>query len=199
MESARGGKIILVRHGETEANRRSHFAESDEIPLTETGRLQARQLALRLAREFRPAVLLSSRFLRARETSEIIAHSLDLETEVIAGIHERDFGCLKGHPYARMADQMSLDSRYDPFHAWMWKPEGGESQEDVRLRAGSVLDSLRVRYGEQQVIVVCHGAVIQAVCAHVTGAWDEACVPPNCGIVVLDHTAQGWKQPVISK
>lgn len=129
MERAQGGKIILVRHGETEANRRRHFAESDEIPLTETGRLQARQLALHLAREFRPAVLLSSCFLRARETSEIIANSLDLETEVIAGIHERDFGCLRGHPYERMAEKMSLDSRYDPFQAWMWKPEGGESQE----------------------------------------------------------------------
>ena len=198
MERAQGGKIILVRHGETEANRRRHFAESDEIPLTDAGRLQARQLALRLAREFRPAVLLSSRFLRARETSEIIARSLDLETKVIAGIHERDFGCLRGQPYERMADEMSLDSRCDPFQVWMWKPEGGESQEDVRLRAGAVLDSLRVTYAEQQVVVVCHGAVIQAVCAHITGAWNDACVPPNCGIVVLDHTAQGWKHPVIS-
>jgi phosphoserine phosphatase len=198
MESAQGGKIILVRHGETEANRRRHFAESDEIPLTEEGRLQARQLALRLAREFRPAVLLSSRLLRARETREIIARSLDIKTEVIAGIHERDFGCLRGHPYERMAEKTSLDSLYEPFQASMWKPEGGESQEDVRLRAGSVLDSLRVRYAEQQVVVVCHGVVIQAVCAHVTGVWSDAYVPPNCGIVVLEYTAQGWKQPVIS-
>jgi 2,3-bisphosphoglycerate-dependent phosphoglycerate mutase len=196
MERAQGGKIILVRHGETEANRRRHFAESDEIPLTETGRLQARQLALHLAREFRPAVLLSSCFLRARETSEIIAGSLDLETEVIAGIHERDFGCLRGHPYERMAEKMSLDSRYDPFQAWMWKPEGGESQEDVRVRAAAVLDSLRVAYAEQQVVVVCHGAVIQALCAHIAGSWDGANVPPNCGIVVLEHTAQGWTKTV---
>lgn len=196
MERAPGGKIILVRHGETEANRRRHFAESDEIPLTETGRLQARQLALRLAREFRPAVLLSSCLLRARETSEIIARSLDLETEVIAGIHERDFGCLKGHPYERMADKMSLDSRYDPLQAWMWKPEGGESQEEVRLRVGAVLDSLRVTYADQQVVVVCHGAVIQALCAYTAGSWDRANVPPNCGIVVLEHTPQGWTKTV---
>jgi phosphoserine phosphatase len=199
MERAANGKIILVRHGETEANRRRHFAESDEIPLTDSGRLQARQLALRLACEFHPAVLLSSRFLRARETSEIIARSLDLETQVIAGIHERDFGCLKGHPYELMAEKISLDSRYDPSQAWMWKPEGGESQEDVRLRAGAVLDSLRVVYAEQQVVVVCHGVVIQAVCAHITGAWNDAYVPPNCGIVVLEHTAQGWNQPLIPR
>jgi probable phosphoglycerate mutase len=190
-------KIILVRHGETEANRRRRFAESDEIPLTDTGRLQAHRLALRLAREFRPAVLFSSGFLRARETSEIIARSLDLETEVIAGIHERDFGCLKGQPYQRMVETMSLDSRYDPSKACMWTPEGGESQEDVRLRAGSVLETLRARYAGRQVVVVCHGAVIQAIWAHITGSWDEANVPPNCGIVVLDHTAEGWSQPVI--
>lgn len=197
MEHAPGGRIILVRHGETEANRRRCFAESDEIPLTGAGRLQAHRLALRLAREFRPAVLLSSTFFRARETSDIIARILDLQTETIAGIHERDFGCLKGHPYERMGDQMSLDSSYDPARAWMWAPEGGESQEEVRLRAAAVLDVLRIRYAGQQVVVVCHGAVIQAVCAHVTGAWNETNVPPNCGIVVLEYTAQGWSRPIV--
>jgi probable phosphoglycerate mutase len=191
------GKIILVRHGETEANRLRCFAESDEIPLNGAGRMQAHRLALRLAREFRPAALLSSSFLRARETSEIIARALDLETEVIAGIHERDFGCLRGHPYERMVEQMSLDSRYDPSKAWMWAPEGGESQEDVRLRAGSVLETLRVRYAGRQVVVVCHGAVIQAIWAHITGSWDVANVPPNCGIVVLEHTAEAWEHPVL--
>ena len=134
-----------------------------------------------------------------RETSEIIARSLDLETEVIAGIHERDFGCLKGHPYERMADKMSLDSRYDPLQAWMWKPEGGESQEEVRLRVGAVLDSLRVTYADRQVVVVCHGAVIQALCAYTAGSWDRANMPPpNCGIVVLEHTPQGWTKTVQS-
>ena len=39
-----------------------------------------------------------------------------------------------------------LDPLYDPSKTWTWTPEGGESQEDVRLRVGAVLDTLRTRY-----------------------------------------------------
>jgi len=175
--------IILVRHGETEANRRRCFADSNKIPLNETGRMQAQKLATRLAREFRPELLFSSDFARARETSEIIGGVLGLETEVIAGIHERDFGRLKGLPY----EQMQGDVAHD-----------GESLEDVQLRAAPVLEALRTEHTGRQVIVVCHGAVIQAMCAHITGEWNHAWVPPNCGIVVIDYVGQQWKQPVVS-
>jgi probable phosphoglycerate mutase len=183
----RAGRIILVRHGETEANRLGRFAESNEIPLTEAGRRQAWEVADRLAAEFRPTRLLSSGFLRARETSEIIGRTLGLEVAVIEGIHERDFGCLKGHAYARMGELMSSDPACDPSQSWLWIPAGGESLDDVRRRAIAVLQEVRKGHPDQEVVVVCHGAVIQAVCAHITGEWSEASVPANCGIVVIEH------------
>jgi broad specificity phosphatase PhoE len=177
------GKILLVRHGETEANRRKCFAESDDIPLTETGRRQAHELAVRLAREFRPQILCSSEFVRARETSEIIATVLGIRPETIPGIHERNFGCLKGHPYHRMGEAMIADPLYDPARHWQWTPDGGESLDDVRRRAITALDLARARHPGKDVVVVCHGAVIQAICAHIGGEWNE--VPPNCAIVEI--------------
>jgi broad specificity phosphatase PhoE len=191
------GKVILVRHGETEANRLRCFAASDELPLTEGGHRQAEDLAHRLARKFRPEVVVSSAFLRARQTGEIIARALRIETEVRAGIHERDFGCLKGLPYGRLGEMMLTDALCDPARTWMWTPPGGESLDDVRRRAVAVIEDLRVRYPEQEVIVVSHGAVIQAICAHVTGEWSEASVPPNCGVVVIEHEPQMWAQPLL--
>jgi broad specificity phosphatase PhoE len=179
-------RIILVRHGETEANRQRHFAASDDIPLTDTGRDQAHALALRLAREFRPQLLVSSEFLRARQTSEIIARVLGLAPFAIKGIHERDFGCLKGLPYEKLGELMSLDR---PIQPWMWSPAGGESLEDVRRRSVQAIDALRDRYPDREIVVVCHGAVIQAICAHITGEWHESPVTANCGIVTI--TAQG--------
>src|SRR4051812_11464946 len=101
------GRFILVRHGETEANRRRCFADSDEIPLSETGLRQAREVAALLRSTFRPQAVVSSHFRRARQTSEIIAEALGLTTEAISGLHERDFGCLKGHPYERMGEMMT--------------------------------------------------------------------------------------------
>ena len=169
-------RIILVRHGETEANLRRCFADSDDIPLTDAGRRQAHELGLRLSREFHPEVLVSSTFLRAGQTSEIIGRVLGLASEAIPGIHERDFGCLKGHPYERLGLR-------DP----LWAPEGGESLDDVRRRAVGALETLRNRYPGQEIVVVSHGAVMQAVYAHITGDWSEASVPPNCGIVTVGY------------
>jgi broad specificity phosphatase PhoE len=161
-------KLILARHGETEANVRGCFADSDDIPLTEAGRLQSRELALRLSREFHPQILVSSTFLRARQTSEIIADVLGLATEAIPGIQERNFGCLKGLPYERLGIR-------DP----QWRPEGGESLDDVRHRAIKAIESLRDRYPREEIVVVTHGAVIHAVCG--------VSVPPNCGVVIVPN------------
>jgi probable phosphoglycerate mutase len=184
MERAREGKIILVRHGETEANLRRCFGDSDDVPLTDTGRLQSRELAFRLSREFCPEILVSSDFLRARQTSEIIGRVLGLMTEAVPGLHERNFGCLRGHPYESLNEMMSR-TPLEP--GWLWSPPGGESPDDVRHRAIAAIESLRVRYPGREIVVVSHGAVIQAVCAHITGDWNSASVPPNCGIISV-----GW-------
>jgi broad specificity phosphatase PhoE len=199
MTHSPAGKIILVRHGETEANQRRCFADSDDIPLTETGRLQAHEVGLRLRREFNPDALISSEFLRARQTSEIIGRVLGLETELITGIHERDFGYLKGHPYERLGELMSKDRLPDQAtEPWTWRPECGECLDAVRLRAIQAMEALRVRYPGQEIVVVSHGAVIQAICAHITCEWNEASVPPNCGIVTVEYNARVWKVPILS-
>jgi uncharacterized phosphatase len=193
MPQAQKGGIILVRHGETEANRLRCFAESDDIPLTHTGRLQARELALRLSREFHPDILISSEFLRARQTSEIIAQVLGLTVEAMPGVHERDFGCLRGQPYERLGHMMAIGS----LDASLWSPPGGESLDDVRRRAIEAVEALRARHPGRQIVIVCHGAVIQAICAHITGEWTETSVPPNCGIVTIGYGSHGWEQPVL--
>jgi broad specificity phosphatase PhoE len=184
--SAHTGGIILVRHGETDANLRRCFADSDDIPLTDVGRLQSQELAARLSLEFRPEVLVSSRFLRARQTSEIIANVLGLTSESIEGIHERDFGSLKGHSYERLVEAASLTE------PWLWSPPGGESLDDVRRRAMAAIEALRLRYPGREIVVVTHGAVIQSICAHITGKWLETSVPPNCGIATILYDAGGW-------
>jgi broad specificity phosphatase PhoE len=171
MERAQGGRIVLVRHGETEANLRRCFADSDDVPLTYAGRLQAHELALRLSREFSPEVLVSSHFPRALQTSEIIGRVLGLATETFPGLHERNFGSLKGQPYARLEESANAP--------------GVESPEDVRRRAVAAINALRTRYPGREIVIVSHGAVIQAVCAHITGDWNESTVPPNCGIVTI--------------
>ncbi len=181
------GTIILVRHGESVANRDRHFAESGENPLTELGLQQARELAPVVASRFRPAKILSSAFLRARQTAAILSGHLRLPVEVIEGIHERDFGSLKGLPYQHYWDMKRADPLYDPARDWIWEPPDGESREAVRVRVIAALERVAARFAKEEVLVVCHGVVISSVFAHVTGDWNEAPIPANCGLAVLEH------------
>jgi ribonuclease H / adenosylcobalamin/alpha-ribazole phosphatase len=132
-ESKKLGKLIMVRHGESEGNRDRRFTISTEVSITELGRQQARAAALRIAERFTPERIISSPYRRARQTSEIIASELGLPIEIVNDLHERDLGVLKGESYDLLRDLAGQDSGYDPKRGWLWRPEGGESYEDVRL------------------------------------------------------------------
>ena len=191
------GRLILVRHGESTANRDRCFTITDDVPLTDLGRQQASETALRIARRFAPASVISSTFARARETAQIIAAELRLETEVVADLHERNFGCLKGQPYEAFTELVLHDPVYDPAKDWLWRPEGGESHEDVRSRVITVIEEVRMRYLDQDVVVVSHGAVMRSVWAHLAGTWQDAYLPPNGGIVLVEHDRDALRAPRI--
>jgi broad specificity phosphatase PhoE len=187
------GKLILVRHGESEGNRDRRFTTTPDAPLTDLGREQAAMAARHIARLFKPRLVITSPYARARETGRIIAHALGLQAEIEPALYERNFGYLKGQPYGAVRD----DPTFDTEKVWLWRPEGGESYEDVRARVAPVLERLTVRATDGELIVVSHGGVMLTCWAHVTGHWEGAHVPPNCGIVLLEHTDGHFLPPQI--
>jgi len=193
------GKLILVRHGESEANRDQVFAASGEVPLTDLGRQQAHELAQRIAKRFAPARIITSTFLRARQTAEILAAELKLPVEVFEGIHERDLGSLKGDTYSKQLDVALQDQNYDPRKRWLWRPPEGESYDDVRQRVVPALEELRNRYPDEDLLVVSHGAVMLCAWAHFAKSWDNAHGPSNCGIFLIPHADGRFDAPEIIK
>jgi broad specificity phosphatase PhoE len=193
----RRGKLIMVRHGESEGNRERRFTISPDVPLTETGRRQAFEVAARIRGLFKPEVIISSPFARARHTSEIIAAELNLPIEVVADLHERDLGALRGHSYDMLREAVRIDPKYDPANGWSWKPEGGESYEEVRQRVVYAIEGVRQRYPAHEVIVVSHGGVMLSLWAHIVGSWHGAHLPPNCGIVLVEHDHRRMYPPMI--
>jgi broad specificity phosphatase PhoE len=191
------GRFIMVRHGESEGNRDRRFTISSEVGLTDLGRRQAHDVAQRIAQLFNPRIVVSSPFRRARQTSEIIARELNLEIETVHDLHERDLGCLKGHSYDDLRATVLKDPSYDPAHGWSWKPEGGESYEDVRERVIAAVDGLLSKYPEDEIVIVSHGGVMLSVWAHIAGQWHGAHLPPNCGIVLIEHDGQRMRVPKI--
>src|ERR1700676_2818422 len=72
------GKLIMVRHGESEGNRDRRFTTTPDAPLTDLGREQAAQVARQIARRFHPRLIITSPYARARETGGIMAAALPL-------------------------------------------------------------------------------------------------------------------------
>jgi broad specificity phosphatase PhoE len=180
------GRLILIRHAESEGNRDRCFTPHPEIPLTDRGRDQAREAAARIGHRFAPSRIVSSPFLRARQTAEILASTLRLEVEVADDLRERSYGELAGSPYA------TPRPGYDPASYWTWRPPGGETLDEVARRAGAVLDRLVTAAPDDELIVVSHGAVMMALDRHVRGAWGPGKVVDNAGVVVVEHENGAW-------
>jgi len=188
------GKLILVRHGESVGNRERIFTTTPhELALTELGHEQAQHAGQYIASNFKTEVVVTSPYIRARETARIIAEILKLPLEIEPYLHERDVGTLKGQPY----ESVFAAPGYDPQRPWLWEPPGGESFEDVKRRVGPILDRLATAHPTRDVVVVSHGGVMMALWAHVTGVWDNAHVPPNCGIILIEHHSKGYMAPQV--
>ena len=175
------GRLLLLRHGESEGNRAGRYTLHPEIPLTEAGIEQAREAAAWLAWNYAPRTLVSSPFARARQTADVLAATFGLTVRVEPDLRERSYGVLAGEPYGTPRPS------YDPAAYWTWQPPDGETLVAVAARAGAALDRIVAADPVDDVVVVSHGAVMLALWRHVTGTWGEPRVVPNAGVIEVEH------------
>lgn len=155
-------RLTLIRHALTDWNVEGRVQGKSDVPLSEAGRRQARQLA-RYVRGLEPdAVVYASPLARARETAEIAFP--EREVRVDARLAELDFGAFEGR--TTQENEVLPEWRWwvaDPFDRAA--PEG-ESYRELRARAVAWLDDL----GEAaHVVAVSHSGTIQMLLAHVLG------------------------------
>jgi broad specificity phosphatase PhoE len=182
-----GCGVYLARHGETAYNHEGRFQGQQEVPLNDTGREQARELAERVAvYDFR--ALWCSPLARARETADILAARIGLEPKDDARFMETDAGDWTNLTFVEVRgatpELFDAFAAADPSFAF----PGGESfaQQEVRVSA-----ALRdVERGELPALVVCHGMVIRAAFASRS---PSGSLPfkrlPNATLVPLDPVA----------
>jgi probable phosphoglycerate mutase len=146
--------ILLVRHGETSGNAK-RVIQTPDIPLSETGIAQARRLADRLSgREV--AAIVSSDLARARMTAEAVREATRVPLHLDPGLQERNFGDLRGTPYAEL--------EVDPF-APGYVPPGGESWEALHARVDAVWARVAGMLAglSGDLVVVTHGLVCHSL------------------------------------
>ena len=173
--------LLLVRHGESAGNvaRDEAEARGDEmidiglrdvdVPLSDLGRDQACALGRWLSRQAeheRPTMVLSSPYVRARQTaSGALAaaewHHDDVEVLLDERLREREFGVLdrltKAGIKAREPHQAELRAFLGKFYH---RPPGGESWADVGLRVRAVLETLCRDFAGERVLISTHQVVV---------------------------------------
>jgi broad specificity phosphatase PhoE len=157
--SSPAASIYLARHGQTAYNHEGRFQGQQQIPLDDTGREQAEELAVR-AVPYGFAALWCSPLLRAKETAAAVSRRLGMEPIEDERLMETDAGDWTDRSFADVqAEQPELFAAFvnaEPGFAF----PGGESFADQEVRVAAALE--RVQTGPLPALVVCHGMVIRA-------------------------------------
>ena len=146
--------ILLVRHGETDGNAARVLQHSD-VPLNDRGLRQAEQLARRLS-ALGFARILCSDLLRARMTAAPLAARSGVAIEESPLLQERNFGDLRGLPYAELTE--------NPFGPDV-RPPNGEDWPTFHVRVADAFAFIvsRRRSANGTLVVVTHGLVCRAL------------------------------------
>jgi probable phosphoglycerate mutase len=168
LPDAAGTTLYLVRHGQTEYNRKGIVqGRCIDSVLNATGRQQAAALARRFANVALDAVYAST-LRRARQTAEVVAERHPIlgrgAVRCDADLEEMSWGCLEGEP----TTDAVLDIFDDVKSAWRAgrferKVEGGESALDVQTRALRAVRRILQAQAGGAVLVVAHGRFLRVL------------------------------------
>ena len=207
-------RLYLVRHGQSQGNVARDAADEAglheidievrdvDVPLSDLGIHQAEAAGrwfASLPRNERPEVILSSPYVRAKQTAEIICKQDALSggptrTIVDERLREREFGIFDRLTTIgireRFPEEAAHRRRLGKFYH---RPPGGESWADVILRLRSAMNTINLHYCNKRVLIVCHQVVVLCF-RYILESLDEETILRidkqgdvlNCGIAAYD-------------
>ena len=174
-------RLYLVRHGQSQGNVARDKADAEglahigitirdvDVPLSDFGHQQA-QAAGRwfasLPDNEKPEVILSSPYLRARQTAQHICEAGGLaggksRTVIDERLREREFGIFDGLTTLGIREKYPEEAAHrNRLGKFYHRPPGGESWADVILRLRSAMNSINLHYADRRVLIVCHQVVV---------------------------------------
>jgi broad specificity phosphatase PhoE len=177
-------RITFLRHAESEGNAAGILQGQSDVPLTEKGLEQARQLTARWqSLDLNFDLAISSPLQRARLTAETITAALNIPLIFDPNWTERDFGVLEGQEMARLRQGSQPVDFYQPYD-----PIGqtGESMVDVYRRALLAVQEV-LRRPPGRYLVISHGAFLTRVMYVILGITPQGHY--NSPIFFLGNTA----------
>ena len=217
-------RLWIVRHGQSAGNVARAAARAAghgvidiairdvDVPLSDLGAEQARALGhwfASLPEKEKPEVILSSPYVRARQTARAICDAGGVTGEarppiVDERLREREFGVFDRlttagirEKFPELAEHRALLGKF--YH----RAPGGESWADVILRLRGALDTVSLHHADRRVLIVCHQVVVLCL-RYILEELDEASILAidkegevvNCGVTEYEFEPDDAKQCV---
>jgi broad specificity phosphatase PhoE len=151
--------LYLLRHGETEFSQHDRFCGRIDAPLTADGHDMAMQFAAAYANLSWRAIITSTRT-RAIDSAAPLAAITGLDTCTDERLDEMDYGAWQG-----LSKQEAAARDREYFARWQQDPSIGpplgESPRDVAARAVATIEELRDQYGDGNLLIVSHKALLR--------------------------------------
>lgn len=151
-------ELMIIRHGQSEADLLHVHEGRADFPLTELGEMQAWKMAELVAEHFKPEVIIASPLKRAHRTAEILKELAGCECVVEEDLMEFNNGVLAGLSREEALRKYPIPEGGRPIHIPI---EGGESEIEFRMRAEKVLHKILNDFKtHDRVAIVSHGGMI---------------------------------------
>ncbi|APA85628.1 histidine phosphatase family protein [Paraburkholderia sprentiae WSM5005] len=182
--------LLLIRHGQSEANAKGLLISTDKDGLTELGKTQSVKLAATLERfAFQPSKIYCSPWARARQTAELLfspAQPMTFDAR-LAETHPGIYGSWLEADFNRAFPDFNLNMRN--------RYENGESHLDMAERVQAwVEDAVKPEaHNPGLIAAVAHGGPISVVLQYLLGVPIETHYPsftvPNASFTYLKWRA----------
>jgi alpha-ribazole phosphatase len=161
-------RLIIVRHGHTEATANGRFCGRLDVPLSASGLQQARDVA-RWLKGVQLAAIYTSPLKRTRDTAEVIAGWRKLPVTPLDDLTEIDFGDFDGLTFEE-ARQRSPQL----YEVYLAAPTAiqfpsGESLSQLKRRVSRAIELITRTHSGKIVLLVAHAGVNRLVIAEALG------------------------------
>ncbi len=161
--------LLLIRHGESEANRGHFFAGHCDVPLTDLGRIQARSTAEFIAANYRVDAIYASDLQRAWDTGTALGDLLQLPVQAKPGLREIFAGQWQEKTFTQL--QIHWADSYD---CWLSdignsRCPGGESVAELARRVYAAVEQIAQGNPGKTVVLATHATPIRCLLWHMSG------------------------------
>ena len=161
-------RFYIIRHGQTNWNKEGRIQGKTDIELNEEGIKQAEE-AKRILKDYPIDMIVSSTLKRARKTAEIINEAKNVPIIFKEALEERGLGEFEGKTQQEFQDEI-WNSEILANYSLNKEYKGVETIRSLCDRVWGLIEELKKKYVDKNILLVTHGGVTRAINGYFNGA-----------------------------